>query len=127
MPELEIPVCRALARPFGTGRRKRLCRILPVYPIARIPFAYRRRVSRKSRVGPFSLGENEPIRVIVEIPSGFEAKRILSLLEGQLKKAQGVDPEVLSWTVHCAEDSILSSGRARLFPRKLHGSLFGPL
>ena len=84
-----ILVCRALARPFENRPAQAPLPDLAGLSHCSDPFAYRRRVSRKSRVGPFSLGENEPIRVIVEIPSGFEAKRILSLLEGQLKKAQG--------------------------------------
>ncbi|OGR87860.1 MAG: hypothetical protein A3J74_06290 [Elusimicrobia bacterium RIFCSPHIGHO2_02_FULL_57_9] len=106
-PEYEIPVCYALAKPFE--KRRRSIKAMPPQPTEYFRhcldyFNYSRRKTRALRAGPFMLGGSQLVRVITQAPPGATAADVLNLLEGQLKKARGADPEILSWTVRNPQD-----------------------
>jgi (E)-4-hydroxy-3-methylbut-2-enyl-diphosphate synthase len=101
-PELEIPVCRTLVKPFD-GRDAE-----PTRPEARSPkvrshcadyYSYARRKSDYFPVGPILLGGQQLVRAFLRVPASMTAEDLLAAYEAQLKKAQGADPEVVEFDV----------------------------
>ena len=98
-PELEVPVCYALARRFQ-----------PDAPHPKTPpskpslycksfFDYERRKSRAIEIGPFLTGGPQLVRVVSKLSSSATPEELLGVLEGQLKAAKGADPEILEFAV----------------------------
>ncbi|MBI4385771.1 MAG: (E)-4-hydroxy-3-methylbut-2-enyl-diphosphate synthase, partial [Elusimicrobia bacterium] len=111
-PELEVPVCYALARRFQPRKRpERASRAISVASAVPRnpkpswdPFSYSRRKSRAVKVGPFWTGGPQLVRVVTRLSSDAAPDRVLNILEEQLKKAQGQDPEILEWIIRTPED-----------------------
>ena len=110
-PEVEVPVCYALASRFQPDVRADRERVEPAgAPAAgaeqpshcRDPFDYSRRKSEAFKIGPFFLGGPQLVRVVLSAPENASAAGLLELLESQLKKSQ--EPELIEWTVRDARD-----------------------
>ncbi|MBI4424406.1 MAG: (E)-4-hydroxy-3-methylbut-2-enyl-diphosphate synthase [Elusimicrobia bacterium] len=123
-PELEVPVCYALARRYQPAERPARERAEVAgapEPGAEQPlhcgdlFDYARRKSEAFRVGPFFVGGPQLVRVALEAPAGATGAGLLALLEAQLKKSQ--EPELVVWTVRGPEDL----ARLRELRRELAG------
>ncbi|MBI5631336.1 MAG: (E)-4-hydroxy-3-methylbut-2-enyl-diphosphate synthase [Elusimicrobia bacterium] len=114
-PEREVPVCYALAGRFQ--RRPDEAPRPQAAALRHCPdlYNYSRRKSRAFRGGPFMLGGSQLVRAAVSVPPSARPEELLALLEGQLKKAQGADPEILEWTVRSPKDlAELKSAREAL-------------
>lgn len=94
-PDLEVPVCFALAKPYQNKPAQKeppQCRGLSHVSDF---YSYNRRPSALLRVGPFLIGKDQPIRVMTQIPTEFGADQILPWVEKQLKSGSGAEPEIL--------------------------------
>jgi (E)-4-hydroxy-3-methylbut-2-enyl-diphosphate synthase len=99
-PEFEIPVCRALVKPFASRE-----------PEAARPqahkekfhcadfYSYSRRKSDHFDVGPILVGGHQLVRAVLRAPETMTAADLLAAYEAQLKKAQGADPEIVEFDV----------------------------
>ncbi|MDE2491942.1 MAG: (E)-4-hydroxy-3-methylbut-2-enyl-diphosphate synthase [Elusimicrobia bacterium] len=101
-PELEIPVCRTMVKPFD-GRDAE-----PVRPETRLPkakvhcadfYSYARRKSDYFDAGPLMIGGQQLVRAVLRAPATMTAPDLLAAYEAQLKKAQGADPEIVEFDV----------------------------
>ncbi len=110
-PEFEIPVCRALVKPFNgrAGEPPREEAKKPKHHCADF-YAYRRRASDQFSVGPISVGGPHAVRAFLRAAPSVTAERLLAGYEAQLKKAQGADPEVVEFAV--ADEASLSRFRS---------------
>ncbi len=94
-PELEIPVCRELVKPFD-GRA-----VEPSSKVAKAHcadfYSYARRKTDYFEAGPFMTGGLQLVRVVSSVGS-LTAPQILAAHEAQLKKAQGADLEILEFS-----------------------------
>ncbi len=101
-PELEIPVCRTMVKPFD-GRDPEPTRKEARSPQARAHcadfYAYARRKSDYFPVGPILLGGQQLVRAFLRVPDAMAAPELLAAYEAQLQKAQGADPEVVEFAV----------------------------
>jgi len=98
-PEKEVPVCRALARLFEdrpAEAQREGCAGLQHCPDF---YSYSRRPARVFRIGPFTVGGSQPVRVVTPVPVSATAREILEVLEAGLKKAKGAEPEILAWSI----------------------------
>ncbi len=103
-PEHEVPVCKALAERFDQRPVEPARPELGALAHCRDFYSYSRRKSRYFPIGPFNAGGLELVRVIQQVPPEAGPAELLSVLETQLKSAQGADPEILSWTVRSRAD-----------------------
>ncbi len=103
-PEFEIPVCRALAKPFQAKPAEMPRAELASLRHCRSFFDYSRRPASALRAGPFVLGGSQPIRVAAAMNSGMTALDIMPHLEAQLKKGGEAVFEILSWTLRAEKD-----------------------
>ncbi|MDE2038654.1 MAG: (E)-4-hydroxy-3-methylbut-2-enyl-diphosphate synthase [Elusimicrobia bacterium] len=96
-PEIEIPVCRRLAAPY-----QRRAEPAPRPECSGLRhcadfYSYSRRKATALKAGPFALGGSQPPRVVASLgalgPSS--AAELLGLLEAQLKRGQGGEPELI--------------------------------
>jgi (E)-4-hydroxy-3-methylbut-2-enyl-diphosphate synthase len=101
-PEAEVPVCYELAEPFQARKAQSAPAQAPEY--CADPFNYVRRKSRAFPIGPFLTGGHQLVRVVSPIDAAADASSIMAVLEEQLKKAQGADPEILEWTLKTPQD-----------------------
>ena len=104
-PELEVPVCYALAKPY---QKKPAQKASPQNAeLKHTPdfYNYTRRLSALLRTGPFVIGKDHPIRVITSITNEWTAAQILSWLEAQLKNGNGADPEILALNIKTPADA----------------------
>ncbi|MBI4375584.1 MAG: (E)-4-hydroxy-3-methylbut-2-enyl-diphosphate synthase [Elusimicrobia bacterium] len=97
-PELEVSVCYVLAAPFQ-GRPASEGAPADGTPHCSDLFCYSRRKAAALKVGPFALGGSQPVRVVTAVDPAARPEELLALLEAQLKKAKGADPEILSFSV----------------------------
>ncbi|MDE1977017.1 MAG: flavodoxin-dependent (E)-4-hydroxy-3-methylbut-2-enyl-diphosphate synthase, partial [Elusimicrobia bacterium] len=103
-PEFEVPVCRALAKPFQGKAPEKPRPELSALRHCHSFFDYTRRPAAALRVGPFVMGGSQPIRVATAVPANEKAADLMSLLEAQLKKAGEAVPEILCWTLRSKQD-----------------------
>ncbi len=102
-PELEVPVCQALAEPYQNRWDE------PVRPgtsgLAHCAdfYSYSRRKARAFKVGPFVLGGSQLIRVFASGSANAEA--LLADLEAQLKQGKSIDPEIIAYDVKSEADA----------------------
>jgi (E)-4-hydroxy-3-methylbut-2-enyl-diphosphate synthase len=94
-PELEIPVCRELVKPFD-GRAPEPSRKQPKAHCADF-YSYARRKTDHFDAGPFMTGGLQLVRVVSRVPETMTAAQVLAAHEAQLKKAQGADLEILEF------------------------------
>jgi len=131
-PELEIPVCRDLARPYQNRPAQPPRRNTAELSHCADFYSYARRRTRAFKAGPFVVGGSQPVRVVTPASSSATAESLLATLEDQLKKAKGADPEFIEWTVRAPADlaklkqvrGALSAETSRL---AFLGRLDGPL
>jgi (E)-4-hydroxy-3-methylbut-2-enyl-diphosphate synthase len=99
-PELEVPVCRTLIKPF-TARLPEPLRPQAKKTISHCEdfYSYKRRKSDYFTVGPLMVGGLELVRTVLRAPDNMTADQLLAAYEAQLKKAQGADPEIVEFTV----------------------------
>ncbi|HAZ08591.1 MAG TPA: 4-hydroxy-3-methylbut-2-en-1-yl diphosphate synthase [Elusimicrobia bacterium] len=99
-PELEIPVCRVLTRPFNARPAE------PFRPESEKSlghcadfYGYSRRRSESFSIGPVLVGGLEPVRAFVRVPDEMMPTDLLAAHESILQKGLGVNPEVLEFDV----------------------------
>jgi (E)-4-hydroxy-3-methylbut-2-enyl-diphosphate synthase len=99
-PELEIPVCRTMAKPFHARPAEpfREEAKKAKYHCADF-YSYARRKADYFPVGPVVVGGQDLVRAFLKVPETMTAQGLLAAYEGQLKKAQGADPEVVEFAV----------------------------
>jgi (E)-4-hydroxy-3-methylbut-2-enyl-diphosphate synthase len=99
-PELEIPVCRTMAKPFNARPAEpfREEAKKPKYHCADF-YSYARRKADYFPVGPIVVGGLDLVRAFLRVPETMTAEGLLASYEAQLKKAQGADPEVVEFAV----------------------------
>ena len=99
-PELEIPVCAALAGPFNSVPSivSQVDSFTATDP-GTDPFSYARKKTRALSIGPFLTGGPQLVRVFTRVPPDWSAKDILAWLEERLKASQSQDPEVLEFVL----------------------------
>ena len=99
-PEREIPVCRALAKPFHARAEQppRPESKKPAYHCADL-YSYSRRKSDYFPVGPLVMGGLELVRAFVRVPDSMTPTDLLGKYESILRKGQGADPEVLEFDI----------------------------
>ncbi|MBI3552483.1 MAG: (E)-4-hydroxy-3-methylbut-2-enyl-diphosphate synthase [Elusimicrobia bacterium] len=103
-PEYEVPVCYQLAAPFQKRAKQKPKTGNSGFSHCPDPFSYARRKTRAFRAGPFMLGGSQLVRVATPVSSSMTAEKILAVLEEQLAKAKGADPEIIEWVISDAED-----------------------
>ncbi len=103
-PELEVPVCFALAKPYQNKPAASEPKDYARLSHATDSYSYSRRKSALLRVGPFLIGKDQPVRVATPIPAGFNADQILPWMEKQLKSGGGAEPEILSSHIKSQKD-----------------------
>ncbi|MBI3550803.1 MAG: (E)-4-hydroxy-3-methylbut-2-enyl-diphosphate synthase [Elusimicrobia bacterium] len=96
-PELEVPVCFALARRFQPGRAKTQATNGAAAPgnYGADPFNYARRKSSYFNIGPFMTGGQQLVRVVTRLPGVPDRTEILAQLEDQFRSGTGQDLEIL--------------------------------
>ena len=99
-PELEIPVCRVMAKPFNARPAEpfREEAKKPKYHCADF-YSYARRKADYFPIGPIVVGGLDLVRAFLRVPETMTAENLLAAYESQLKKAQGADPEVVEFGV----------------------------
>ena len=93
-PDLEVPVCYALAKPYQAkpdeAPRPGTEGLKPFEDA----FSYKRRPTRAFRAGPFMVGGSQLVRTALRAPKDD----LLAFLERQLKEGKGVDPELIEFS-----------------------------
>jgi (E)-4-hydroxy-3-methylbut-2-enyl-diphosphate synthase len=92
-PDLEVPVCHALAKPYQAKAAEQPRRGTEDLKHCPDFYSYARRSTRAFRAGPFMLGGSQLVRVFCAAPEND----ILAVLERQLKEGKGVDPEFIEF------------------------------
>ncbi len=102
-PEFEIPVCRALAKPFAARppQEARAEAHKEKFHCADF-YSYARRKSDHFDIGPILTGGQQLVRAVLRAPRPMTAADLLAAYEAQLKKAQGADPEIVEFDVNDA-------------------------
>ena len=104
-PELEVPVCYALAKPYQNKPAQKAPPQNAELKYTPDFYSYTRRPSAFLRAGPFVIGKDHPIRVITSIANDWTADQVLSWLEAQLKNGNGADPEILALNIKTPADA----------------------
>ncbi|MFH1724477.1 MAG: (E)-4-hydroxy-3-methylbut-2-enyl-diphosphate synthase [Elusimicrobiota bacterium] len=103
-PEREIPVCRSLARRFQPDRPAPRQGESVSAPYVEDLFSFRRRETRDVRVGPFTLGGGQPVRVIARLSPLTPADGPCPSIARLLRDPATPDPEIMEWTLRGPED-----------------------
>jgi len=99
-PELEVPVCQVLAKPYHArpAQEPRRESKQPKYHCADF-YSYSRRKSDHFDAGPIMTGGQQLVRAFLKVPETMTADGLLAAFEAQLKKAMGADPEIVEFGI----------------------------
>jgi (E)-4-hydroxy-3-methylbut-2-enyl-diphosphate synthase len=99
-PELEVPVCQVLAKPYHArpAQEPRRESKQPKYHCADF-YSYSRRKADHFDVGPIMIGGQQLVRAFLKVPETMTADGLLAAFETQLKKAMGADPEIVEFSI----------------------------
>ena len=112
-PEREIPVCSQISVPYNNLSEGNII-VRDQANYADDPFHYSRRKSSVLRIGPFTIGGENPMRVTSDM-SGAKNDLTRHLRE-MLAGSKDAPPEMIEWTIRSEEDlKTLDDCRKSLF------------
>jgi (E)-4-hydroxy-3-methylbut-2-enyl-diphosphate synthase len=103
-PELEVPVCFELAKPYQKRADEPAKKEQSGLAHCADFYSYTRRKARLFKFGPFGVGGSQLVRTFGQVSGAEAPETLLETLEAQLKQAKSIDPEVIVFEISSQAD-----------------------